>query len=283
MRRAILNLAVRGRLVGQTATEEPASELIKRIQKSLLKSGVERTPLEDGAPFPIPESWRWVRFGQLITDADAGWSPRCETFPRAGDNWGVLKVSAVSWDCFLPAENKQLLPGIIPPERATVRLGDFLISRANTAELVAKCAIVDDEPTNLILSDKIVRLQITEHCSKRFLAIVNNWADYARAHYANEASGTSLSMKNVSREVIYHLPIPLPPTMEQTRIVAKVNEIMPLLDKLEAAHDLAGTRSRDLLDVVLHEVLNRRDSQTTVEVKHMQDESLAVPTLPGVA
>jgi len=119
-----------------------------------------------------------------------------------------LKVSAVSWDRFIPEENKQLLPGVVPPEAAQVHAGDFLISRANTSELVAKCVVVGQEPQKVILSDKIVRLQISEHCSNSFLSLVNNHAPHARAYYAEEASGTSFSMKNVSRGVIYRLLIP---------------------------------------------------------------------------
>ena len=77
--------------------------------------------------------------------------------------------------------------------------------------------------------------------------MVNNHADYARQFYAEEASGTSYSMKNVSREVIYRLPIPLPPLTEQRRIVAKVDELMAVLDQLEATLTTARTTSERLL------------------------------------
>jgi type I restriction enzyme, S subunit len=106
---------------------------------------------------------------------------------------------------------------------------------ANTSELVAKSVVVLEEPLNLILSDKIVRLRIPDMCSKKFLCMVNNHADYARSYYAEEASGTSLSMKNVSRAVILGLAMPLPPLTEQHRIVAKVEELLALCHRLEAA------------------------------------------------
>ncbi len=221
LRQTILNLAVRGQLVRQDPKDEPAFELFKRIRENAcandgkLRRQAPFSELEDRQlPFPLPRNWHWVRFGELIIGADAGWSPRSEGFPRTGDNWGVLKVSAVSWDKFLPEENKQLLPGITPPEAATVHSGDFLISRANTSQLVAKCVLVEEEPRNLILSDKIVRLQITSECNKKFLCMVNNHANHARSYYSEKASGTSLSMKNVSRDVIFRLEVPLPPLAE---------------------------------------------------------------------
>ena len=66
----------------------------------------------------------------------------------------MLKVSAVSWDKFRAWENKQVLPGTEPRLQAQVKRGDFLISRANTAELIARAVIVDEEPVKLMMSDK---------------------------------------------------------------------------------------------------------------------------------
>jgi type I restriction enzyme S subunit len=269
LRQFILDLAVRGKLVEQDPNDEPASELLKRIQAEkvrLVRDGEIRKPWHlpavsvNEAPFPLPANWQWVRFGDLIEDADSGWSPKTEGFPRSGDNWGVLKVSAVSWDRFLPEENKQLLPDVVPPESAAVHRGDFLISRANTSELVAKCVVVEEEPKMLILSDKIVRLQLAGECTKRFLCIANNSAEYARAYYAEQASGTSQSMKNVSRPVIYALAIPLPPLAEQRRIVAKVDELMALCDGLEAAQAERENRRDRLVAASLHRLNNGADA-----------------------
>jgi type I restriction enzyme S subunit len=283
LRSTILSLAFRGQLAHQNSADESAFELLKHIQarKALLvKEGKIklRAPLppipENMVPFQLPEGWLWVRFGDLIEDADAGWSPKSENFSRSGDNWGVLKVSAVSWNRFLPEENKQLLPGVTPPEAAQVHAGDFLISRANTSELVAKSVIVEEKPKNLILSDKIVRLQISEICNKRFLGMINNHAAYARSYYAEEASGTSFSMKNVSRNVIYLLPVPLAPLAEQHRIVARVDELMAVCDRLDVQLTMTQSAKRSLLESILFHVLNGNDrerhSKQTMGTKSIQ-------------
>jgi type I restriction enzyme S subunit len=265
LRQSILNLAVRGRLVPQDAKDEPVSDLLRRFQAArerLFKDGRIRKQIEvsklatNEEPFDLPTGWQWVRFGEIIYDSDAGWSPRTESFPRSGDFWGVVKVSAVTWDKFLPEENKQLLPGVTPPAGMQIRRGDFLISRANTSALIAKCVVVENEPTKLVLSDKIVRLDVAAECNRTFLRIVNNHAEHARSYYAQEASGTSLSMKNVSRPAIYGLAIPLPPLAEQNRIVAKADELMTLCDRLEAQLTTTQTESRRLLEAVLHEALS---------------------------
>jgi type I restriction enzyme, S subunit len=118
LRQTILNLAVRGQLVPQDPTDEPASELLKRIaaeRHALIESGTIKKgkPLREIAtsdlPFEVPGSWKWIRLGSVILDSNSGWSPKAEDFPKTGNQWGVLKVSAVSWGDFRPEENKQLL------------------------------------------------------------------------------------------------------------------------------------------------------------------------------
>ncbi len=264
LRQTILNLAVRGKLVEQDPADEPASELLKRIaaeKARLVKAGEIRKekplpPLSDEEQeFELPEGWTWCRLGALVLDSDSGWSPRTENHAREGDTWGVLKVSAVSWDHFDPTANKQVLPGTEPRLQAQVQKGDFLISRANTAELIARAVLVSDEPLNLMMSDKIVRLGLAGHCDHRFVWLINNYADFARSYYAAKATGVSPSMKNVSRGVILELPIPLPPLAEQHRIVAKVDTLMALCDRLEASLTATATIRQRLLEALLHEAL----------------------------
>ncbi|MHC2480962.1 restriction endonuclease subunit S [Rhizobium leguminosarum] len=264
LRQTVLNLAVRGKLVPQDPKDEPAEELLKRIDEELPAEKSNRTT----HVFPsldIPASWRWIRLGKLVSFSDAGWSPKTEDFPRQADEWGVLKVSAVSWDTFRPWENKQVLPGTKPRQQAVVKRGDFLISRANTAQLIARAVIVTEEPIKLMMSDKIVRLLLSEHCCDRYVWIVNNYADFAREYYIIHASGVSPSMKNVSRDVILGLPLPLPPLAEQHRIVARVDELMAVCDQLEASLTAADDTRRKLLDALL------ADALTSVNAEQLQE------------
>jgi len=264
LRQTILNLAVRGRLVAQNEADEPAVKLLKEIGEErlhLVKAGKVRKPKPLSRPtaseicFAAPDKWIWCRLGDLVLDSDAGWSPQTAGHARRGDAWGVLKVSAVSWDQFDPTANKQVLPGTEPRLQAQVRKGDFLISRANTAELIARSVLVVEEPLHLMMSDKIVRLRLSEHCDHRFAWLINNYADFAREYYAANATGASPSMKNVSRSVILGLPIPLPPRAEQRRIVAKVDELMILCDCMETSLAKVDEIRQCLLEAALHEAL----------------------------
>ena len=257
LRQTILNLAVRGKLVEQDPEDEPAELLLQCLQQHSRKSG---SPAFKGEslPFDLPVGWAPASLGDMVQASNSGWSPKTLDVPRQDEEWGILKVSAVSWERFQPNANKQVLPGTQPKPQAVVEKGDFLISRANTAELVARAVIVDCDPVNLMMSDKIVRLQFVELCEPRYILIVNNHANFARSYFANHATGVSPSMKNVSRDVILGLPLPLPPLAEQHRIVAKVDELMALCDQLEQQLSQAEQSRHGLLEAVLREALAGR-------------------------
>ena len=215
LKQTILDLAVRGKLVEQDAGEWP------------------RRPL-----------------GNFVTDVAAGWSPQCIETPRSGDQWGVLKVSAVTWGEFRPDENKALPPNLDPRPNIEVKPGDFLISRANTAELVARSVVVPPHaPSNLMMSDKIIRFRFNDKIAPEFVNLMHA-SSFARAYYARVAGGTSSSMKNVSQSQIRALEMPIPPPAEQHRIVAKVDALMALCDTLKARLTDAAETQRHLADAI---------------------------------
>jgi type I restriction enzyme S subunit len=253
LKQTILQLAVMGKLVPQDPNDEPASELLKRIaaekeelikQKKIKKQKPLPPISEDEKPFQLPKGWEWCRFDCASLASGSGWSPQCLATPREGEGWGVLKVSAVTWDVFNPHENKALPDHLEAREEHEVKSGDFLISRANTADLVAKAVVVpDDVPKKLMMSDKIIRFKLHNEVVGHFLNLVNN-SSFSRTYYQRVAGGTSSSMKNVSREQIRSLMVPLPPKEEQKRVMTKVDKLMILCDQLKAK--LADSRNAQL-------------------------------------
>ena len=258
-RKVILNLAVQGKLIPQNPYDEPAEDLIRRIAEVRRVLRVkEYGAIEiDEFPYEIPDSWRWVRLGNISLKSDSGWSPQCHPERRSGTDWGVLKVSAVSWGVFKPEENKTLPMGMSARSDCEVQAGDFLLSRANTAELVARSVIVEQTPPRLMMSDKIVRFTFPEEIEKSFINIANS-SDFARDYYARNASGTSSSMKNVGRGVMCNLPIPFPPLAEQRRIVARVDELIALVDQLETQLSNSRSTAEKLMEAMVAELTIRR-------------------------
>ncbi|WP_296194260.1 MULTISPECIES: restriction endonuclease subunit S [unclassified Psychrobacter] len=242
LKQTVLQLAVMGKLVPQNQNDEPASALLEKIAKEkeqLIKEKKikKEKPLpvitDDEKTFELPKGWEWCQIDNLSLSSEAGWSPKCDPTPKEGDNWGVLKVSAVTWGKYQPDENKALPNYLQPKPQYEVKAGDFLISRANTADLVARSVVVPkNTPEKLMMSDKIIRFNFTKNVFSGYINLVNN-SNYSRQYYAEVAGGTSSSMKNVSRNQVRALNIALPPLAEQQQIVAKLDELMAICDQLK--------------------------------------------------
>ncbi|WP_206605634.1 restriction endonuclease subunit S [Pelagibaculum spongiae] len=256
-------------MVPQDSEDEPASVLLERIaaekkllvkEKKIKKQKELSTISESDKPFELPQNWKFCRLNDLTIAAEAGWSPQCELHPREGNNWGVLKVSAVTWGVYKPKENKELPQALEPRPKYEVKSGDFLISRANTAELVAKAVVVpENAPKYLMMSDKIIRFQFSKTVSSHYINLVNN-SMFSRSYYAQVAGGTSSSMKNVSQGQVRNLIVALPPLAEQHRIVTKVNELMSLCDQLEQQTETSLTAHTSLVENLLATLTSSTDA-----------------------
>ena len=243
-RRFILDLAVRGNLVEQDPNDEPASKLLKRIasEKARLvktRKTKSRDVLNgvnsDEFPFGIPAAWCWVRFGN-IADYSAGRTPsRNEpSFWNSGDR---------AWVSI-----------------ADMKDGETLTSTKETVTKKAARQIFGAEPEQvgtIIMSfkltiGKIARLGIPAYHNEAIISIRPYVSDldshlfkvlpiFARQGNTKGAiKGATLNRKSIS-----NILIPLPPLAEQHRIVAKVDELMALCERLEAARaEREATRDR---------------------------------------
>lgn len=265
LKQTILQLAVMGKLVPQDPNDEPASELLKRIEQEkalLVKDGKikKQKPLppisDEDKPFELPKGWEWCRLGDLALKSEAGWSPQCENEPRSGNQWGVLKISAVTWGEYQPQENKALPAHLLPKQEYEVKENDFLISRANTSELVARSVVVPkNPPTNLMLSDKIIRFEFSTLVSPNYINLVNN-SVFSRKYYKEVAGGTSSSMKNVSRNQVSELIIALPCYKEQLNIAEILTEYMKLCENLKSRIQSAQQTQLHLADALTDAAIN---------------------------
>jgi type I restriction enzyme S subunit len=161
-----------------------------------------------------------TELGELLEEIDAGRSPRCEDRPPRSDEIGVLKVSAIRFNEFEPAESKTLPPGAAFADSHRVRLGDLLMSRANgSLHLVGAACRVDDDVTNLLLSDKTLRLRVDPDALDRDFALHVLLSRSLRVQIERDATGSS-GQKNISQSQIKSLVIPVPPPQEQCAIAA---------------------------------------------------------------
>jgi restriction endonuclease S subunit len=265
LKQAILQEAIQGKLTADWRAAHPgmesASQLLYRIQaeKARLIAGKRLRPerplpgiTSAEIPFEVPKDWEWCRFGDVQTGSDAGISPRCEERPIVGEEWGILKVSATSGTHFRQDENKFFKAESPEEQSAILREGDFILSRANTKELVGNSVLVEGLSLNLLLSDKTIRIRLSQEVSSRYVNMINK-AAFVREHFIRNATGSSPSMKNLSRESIISHAFPLPPLAEQAAIVERVEVLMMTYRALEAEIEHARTHATHLLQAVLKE------------------------------
>ena len=214
-------------------------ELLKEKRQAVISHAVTKgldpdVPMKDsGVEWlgEVPAHSDMAKFKYAIAEFEQGWSPQCDNEPVGSiDEWGVLKVGCVNHGVFDPAENKRLPDELEARPELTVREDDLLVSRANTRELVGSAAQVPADQPNLMASDKlfIVRLHY-KICRPRFAAAY--LGDHRVRHQIElEATGASSSMLNIGQAAIRELCVPLPPEVEQDRIVEE-------LDKREAGFE----------------------------------------------
>jgi type I restriction enzyme S subunit len=168
----------------------------------------------------------WIPLSDYVASIENGKSPATDGRPASFDEWGVLKVGAVSFGVFDERENKALPISYAVPPSLEVKPGDFIMSRANTVELVGACALVRKTRPKLMLSDKTFRFVFRE--PRRALAEYIEQvlkSPPLREQIERGASGTSPTMKNISKQKVLALRLPPFPISEQRRIVAKLDAL----------------------------------------------------------
>lgn len=159
---------------------------------------------------------------ELLVDIDSGSSPVCEARPATGDEWAVLKLGAISYGEFNPAENKAFLGDVASMQQAEVQPGDFLFSRKNTKELVGATVIVYDTPPRLLLPDLIFRLRLdTERLLPEYLHALLR-SPRKRLQLVALASGSASSMVNISQARLRTLIIEVPPIERQREYASRL-------------------------------------------------------------
>ena len=251
LRRFILDLAVRGKLVEQDPRDEPASELLKRIQTKkarLVKAEkikeTQSLAVVDGtkAPYEIPPTWEWTPLGETINSHLGGGTPS--------------KNNSAYWD-----------GDIFWASVKDVGKGKYI---DETIDRITEAGLADSSsnlipPGSLIVVTRmglgkvsINRVPIAINQDLRALSLSSLVSlDYHYSFFKTHGfEGTGMTVKGIKVEELLNIPFPLPPLAEQHRIVAKVNELMALCDRLEVAQKERENRQDRLVASSLNRLTN---------------------------
>ena len=192
-----------------------------------------------GDPVANPKGWQRLPLSALVEKIDSGWSPVCLDRRAEEGEWAVLKLGAITSCEFKPQENKALPPDIAPVESIEVKPGDLLFSRKNTYELVAACALVNQTPARLMMSDLIFRFRLNAS-SAVIPQYLHRLLTYAtkRQEVQKLAGGSAGSMPNISKAKLLDFLIEVPPLPLQKTFATRIASIEAL--KTTHRHALAA-------------------------------------------
>ncbi len=233
LRKSILQQAIQGKLVEQCPEEGTAEELYRQIQSQkakLLKSGKikKEKPLpeitEDEIPFEIPETWKWVFVGDVCKNIQYGSSKKSSEFGKVVVlRMGNIQDGKIIYDKLVyTSDNEEI-------KKYPLQYNDLLFNRTNSKELVGKVAIYKSE-IPAIYAGYLVRITPILLDSD-YLNFVMQTQFYWR--YCQSVRSDAIGQSNINAEKLKRFFFPLPPLEEQKRIVAKIEELLPLCDKLK--------------------------------------------------
>jgi type I restriction enzyme, S subunit len=272
LRELILQLAVQGKLVPQDLNEEPARVLLDRIKankaqliksKQIKKSDVLSTVRVDEISFDIPDSWQWVRLGDLAVSMTNGIYKPDTFYSESGV--GCLRMYNINNGKINFKNLKRI--SIDENELTQYRLceGDLLVNRVNSRELVGKAAVIEKLREDLIFESKNIRVRFTiKEGLPQFINILFR-THAVRAAFEGDAKQTT-GQASINQPQVSNIPVPLPPLEEQKRIIAKVDELMRLCDELETRQQ-ARRESRVRLNNATLAPLNNAASLAPEEFK----------------
>ena len=233
LKNSILQLAIQGKLVEQRPEEGTATELYKQIQaekQALIKAGKikKEKPLpeiaEDEVPFEIPESWMWVYIGDIFLHNTG------KAQNASGSANGTIRkfitTSNLYWGYFDFSKVKEMPFTEQEIERCSARKGDLLVCEGGDC---GRSAIwtYDEE---VCIQNHVHRLR--PYCN---LSIEYYYYLFYLYKFTGRLRGRGVAIQGLSSEAIHKVICPLPPLAEQKRIVAKIEELLPLIERYEKA------------------------------------------------
>ena len=265
LRELILELAVRGRLVPQDPNDEPASVLLEKIAKEkarLMKEGKIKKQkkmseiTEQEMPFNLPSGWEWVRLGNLLLRISNGYSGKQN---KNGHGHPISRIETIS-NSIIDMEKVGYSTEIPRDKLGYYRLhcGDILLSHINSDYHVGKTAIVPEGIT-LYHGVNLLLLRTSSHVLPRYIDLSIN--SLRLSGYFLKIAQHAIGQASINQSKVVAICLGVPPLAEQHRIVAKVDELMALCDRLEQEQTDSREAHQTLVETLLRTLVQAPDAE----------------------
>lgn len=234
MKKSLLQYAIQGKLVEQRPEEGTAEELFTQIQKEKQRLITEKKikkekPLpeitDDEKPFDIPDSWKWVRIGEIFAhNTGKAMNSSAKKVDKAGSIRKFITTSNLYWNSFDFSSVKEMFFSDDELERCTVTKGDLLMCEGGA--YYGRTAIWNYD-YDICFQNHIHRLRSYKPVELMFFY---HLFYFYRSMNMMKAKGTA--MPGLSSQTLRQMPVPLPPLAEQKRIVEKLEQLLPLFERL---------------------------------------------------
>ena len=246
LKASILQCAIQGKLVEQRSKEESADKLIEhirsvkneKINKGELKAEKPLPEIkEEEIPFDIPDSWRWIRLGdycEKVTDqvASGSFASLRDNVPSLKEpNYAIMVKTADFANGFSANLTYTTEHGYHFLENSNLFGGELILSNIGS---IGKCFIVPDLGTKMTLAPNAIMLRLVDNSCRDFLYhFILSSQGYKEL--IEISSGTT--MKKFNKTDLKKILLPVPPLEEQHRIVAKIEELLPYVDRYAEAYE----------------------------------------------
>ena len=241
LRKSILTLAVQGKLVPQDPNDEPAENALRNCGVHTKRWAVG----EDERRQAVPSSWTWIRFAGV---GEQRLGKMLDAQKNRGESKPYLRNTNVQWMRFELDDVKEMPVEEREEEELRLKHGDLLICEGGEP---GRCAIWRDEVPEMYFQKALHRVRPCDEILAEFLAL-NLQIDCRNDVLAGYFTGATI--KHLTGRSLSEYPIPIPPLAEQRRIVAKVEQLMALVDALELQLATSRAMAENLLAAVVAEL-----------------------------
>ena len=260
LRQTILNLAICGKLVEQDSNDEPASELLRKIaaekarlvRMKKIKARRETKPaISSDVDFTMPAGWSPVRIEQILIEMQTG--PFGSSLHQSDYQLGgvpVINPASIQNERIVPISKMAVGPTTLARLASfQLQTDDIIMGRRGE---MGRCAVITERERGWLCGTGSLILRASKFIYPRFLSMLIG-SPFSRQYLSGTAVGTT--MQNLNQTILLNLALGLPPLAEQHRIVAKVDKLMALCDKLEESLTIGAETRRRLFDAAVRDAL----------------------------